>query len=78
MKATIRNSLFLAISLLAIGAQAQQAKQYSVSDFFKNSDFAALRFRRTASGWRRSDPTRGAATCLPCVCRTGRLRGSRA
>ena len=42
MKATIRNSLFLAISLLAIGAQAQQAKQYSVSDFFKNSDFAAL------------------------------------
>ena len=43
MKATIRNSLFLAITLLAIGAQAQQAKQYSVSDFFKNSDFAALR-----------------------------------
>jgi len=43
MKATIRSSLFLAISLLAIGAQAQQAKQYSVSDFFKNSDFAALR-----------------------------------
>ncbi|MDE0679104.1 MAG: S9 family peptidase [Gammaproteobacteria bacterium] len=43
MKATIRSGLFLAISLLAIGAQAQQAKQYSVSDFFKNSEFAALR-----------------------------------
>jgi dipeptidyl aminopeptidase/acylaminoacyl peptidase len=43
MKAITRGSLFLAISLLAIGAQAQQAKQYSVRDFFKNSDFAALR-----------------------------------
>lgn len=42
MKATIRSSLFLAISLLAISAQAQQVKQYSVSDFFKNPDFAAL------------------------------------
>ena len=43
MKATIRSSLFLAISLLVSGAQAQQAKQYSVRDFFKNSEFAALR-----------------------------------
>lgn len=43
MKATIKSSLFLAISLLAIGAQAQQSKQYSVSDFFKNSEFASLR-----------------------------------
>lgn len=42
MKATIRGSLFLAISLLVSGAQAQQTKQYSVGDFFKNSDFAAL------------------------------------
>ena len=43
MKATIRSGLFLAISLIVSGAQAQQVKQYSVSDFFKNSDFAALR-----------------------------------
>ncbi len=43
MKATIRSSLFLAIFLLASGVQAQQAKQYSVSDFFKNPEFASLR-----------------------------------
>ena len=43
MKAMTRCSLFLAISLIASGVQAQQAKQYSVEDFFKNSDFASLR-----------------------------------
>lgn len=42
MKTITRGSLFLAISLLVGSAQAQQAKQYSVRDFFKNSDFAAL------------------------------------
>ena len=42
MKATIRSGLFLAISLLAIGAQAQQSKEYSVSDFFRNPEFALL------------------------------------
>ena len=43
MNTMVRCSLFLAISLIASGAQAQQAKQYSVEDFFKNSDFASLR-----------------------------------
>ena len=42
MKTMARCSLFLAIYLIASGAQAQQAKQYSVEDFFKNSDFASL------------------------------------
>ncbi len=42
MKAKNRCSLFLAIFLLVSGAQAEPAKQYSVEDFFKNSDFAAL------------------------------------
>ena len=42
MKAITRGSLFLAIFLLASGAQAQQAKQYSVEDFFRNSEFAGL------------------------------------
>ena len=42
MKAMTRGSLFLAVFLLASGAQSQQVKQYSVEDFFRNSDFAAL------------------------------------
>ena len=43
MSATRRSRLFLAIALLVSGAQAQQSKQYSVSDFFKNPEFASLR-----------------------------------
>ena len=43
MKALNRYGLFLATILFAAGAQAQSAKQYSVEDFFKNSDFASLR-----------------------------------
>ena len=43
MKAMNRLGQFLAICLLVTGAQAEPSKQYSVEDFFKNSDFASLR-----------------------------------
>ena len=42
MKPIKRLGLLPAALLLATSVQAQPAKQYSVADFFKNSDFAAL------------------------------------
>ena len=42
MKALNRFSVLLAVGLLSTGAAAEPAKQYSVADFFKNSDFAQL------------------------------------
>ena len=43
MKALNRFSVLLAVAVLAGGASAESAKQYSVEDFFRNSDFSALR-----------------------------------
>lgn len=42
MRATFKCGLFAAVFLLAGGVQAQQPKQYSVEDFFRNSEFAGL------------------------------------
>ena len=42
MKTRNRYGLLLAMVLLASGARAEPAKQYSVEDFFKNSAFASL------------------------------------
>jgi len=42
MKTSNRCGLFLAILVLSTATHAQAAKQYSVADFFKNSDFASL------------------------------------
>ena len=42
MRAMRKGSLFVAVFLAASAVQAQQPKQYSVEDFFRNSEFAGL------------------------------------
>ena len=42
MRAMLKGGLFAAVFLAASAVQAQQPKQYSVEDFFRNSEFAGL------------------------------------